>query len=93
VWVDPYQQEANYTNDLQFCGGYLDPVNKTHLPWVRANGEPGTGAAKGFICPAYSMCVELDENVYNNTVSFDNILQSLEMVFVVMGMNGFSDLM
>ncbi|KAK9388500.1 Ion transport protein-domain-containing protein [Lipomyces mesembrius] len=93
VWVDPYQQEANYTNNLQFCGGYLDPVNKTHLPWVRANGEPGTGAAKGFICPAYSLCVELDENVYNNTVSFDNILQSLEMVFVVMGMNGFSDLM
>ncbi|KAK9366277.1 Ion transport protein-domain-containing protein [Lipomyces kononenkoae] len=93
VWVDPYQQEGNYTNNLQFCGGYLDPVNKTHLPWVRANGEPGTTTAKGFICPVYSICVELDENVYSNTVSFDNMLQSLELVFVVMGTNGFSDLM
>ncbi|KAK9235427.1 Ion transport protein-domain-containing protein [Lipomyces kononenkoae] len=93
VWVDPYQQEANYTNNLQFCGGYLDPVDKSHLPWVRANGEPGTTAPKGFICPVYSICVELDENVYSNTVSFDNILQSLELVFVVLGTNGFSDLM
>ncbi|KAK9245660.1 Ion transport protein-domain-containing protein [Lipomyces tetrasporus] len=93
VWIDPAHQESNYTNNLQFCGGYLDPVNKTNLPWVKANGEPGTTSAKGFICPIYSMCVELDENIYDNTVSFDNILQSLELVFVVMGMNGFSDLM
>ena len=33
------------------------------------------------------------DNPYNGTVSFDNILQSLELVFVIMSSNTFSDLM
>ena len=35
----------------------------------------------------------LRENPYNGTLSFDNILQSLEIVFVIMSVNTFSDLM
>jgi hypothetical protein len=33
------------------------------------------------------------ENPYNGTVSFDNVLQSLELIFVIMSSNTFSDLL
>lgn len=50
------------------------------------------GGAKGFICPQNSICLEQD-NPSNGTVSFDNIIQSLELVFVIMSANTWSDLM
>lgn len=53
---------------------------------------PGTTSHKGFLCPQKSLCVE-GQNPYNNTVSFDNVLQSLELVFVIMSSNTFSDLL
>ena len=34
-----------------------------------------------------------DANPYNGTVNFDNVLQSLQMVFVIMSSNTFSDLL
>lgn len=56
------------------------------------DGTPGAKHAKGYICPTNSFCV-VGENPYGNTVSFDNILHSLELVFVVMTSNTFSSLM
>ena len=55
----------------------------------------GSTSAKGFLCPRGSICLQLqpDKLPYNGTVSFDNIFQSLELVFVVMTANTFTDLM
>jgi hypothetical protein len=45
-------------------------------------------------CP-YIVATNLKEgiNPYNGTVSFDNIAQSMELVFVIMSSNTFTDLM
>ncbi|KAF2842438.1 calcium channel-like protein subunit Cch1 [Patellaria atrata CBS 101060] len=76
---------------IGFCGGYLDKEGNK-MPWLKADGQNGTSKHKGFLCPQNSLCVEGD-NPYNGTVSFDNIFQSLELVFVLMSSNTFSDLM
>ena len=79
--------------NLQFCGGHLDAVTQEARPYVLADlVTAGAGDAKGYLCPARSLCVE-GQNPYNNTVSFDNILQSLELVFVIMSSNTFSELL
>ena len=88
----------NYTQDylggngnLQFCGGWLHP-NGSAMPWVSQNGQYGAGDHKGYLCPVGSFCVQGD-NPYNGTVSFDNIANSLELVFVILSTNTFSDIM
>lgn len=91
VWIDP-QNQANFTNDGQFCGGYLENApGLTPRPYIPAPGMP-PGTDKGFLCPKGSMCIE-DQNPYNGTQSFDNILQSLQLVFVIMSSNTYSDLL
>jgi hypothetical protein len=94
VWFEPGNQANSWTNNFQFCGGWLD--NDIHpQPWLKnVSGVliPGADSHKGYICPVNSKCIE-GVNPYNGTVSFDNIFQSLELVFVVMSSNGFSDLM
>lgn len=97
VWVDPEGIQPNFTNngiqtgDPQNCGGYLDSDNIAR-PWKTAFWQDGAPNAKGYLCPQNSFCVE-GENPHNGTVSFDNIFQSLELVFVVMSSNTWSDLM
>lgn len=91
TWVDPLGV-ANWTNEFQLCGGYLDVETGKSLPWVFPNGTAGTEKSKGFICPRGSVCVE-GEALYNGTVSFDNIVNSLELVFVIMSANTFTDIM
>ncbi|KAF2088855.1 calcium channel-like protein subunit Cch1 [Saccharata proteae CBS 121410] len=91
VWVDPAGQQDNYTYDFQFCGGYLDQEYRGQ-PWLDIYGKPGAATHKGYLCPVNSYCVE-SSNPYNGTVSFDNVFQSLELVFVVMTSNTFSDLL
>lgn len=76
--------------NIQFCGGYLNASGPQ--PWLKADLTPGAKNHKGYLCPMNSLCVE-DNNPYNGTVSFDNVLQSLQMVFVIMSSNTFSDLM
>lgn len=85
---------ANYTNGNQNCGGYLlDIPNGLEAgPWMRADGSQLEKNGKGFLCPKGSLCVEAD-NPSNGTVSFDNILQSLELVFVIMSSNTWSTLL
>lgn len=100
VLLNPNSSDAkdnNYTlngpSNLQFCGGYISPFNGSSMPWLKANLiQNGTGKHKGYICPQNSLCVE-GLGPYNGTVSFDNIVQSLELVFVVMSANTFSDIL
>lgn len=91
VWVDPTGRQGNYTNEFQFCGGHLNQ-NSEPAPWVFLDGSRGASAPKGFLCPKNSFCVQGD-NPYNGTVSFDNVIHSLELMFVVMTTNTFSELM
>ena len=91
-------EQSNYTlnyvggnGNEQYCGGWL-AHNGSMMPWLHGNGAWGADKHKGFLCPVGSYCVE-GVNPYNGTISFDNILQSLELVFVVMSTNTFSDIM
>ena len=94
VWVDPTGQQPNYTTNqygtFQFCGGSVD-VDGNRIPWMDVNGIT-SGDKKGYLCPPQSYCVS-DQNPYSGTVSFDNIFQSLELVFVIITSNTFTDLM
>lgn len=82
---DPY-------NTIQFCGGYLNNLTGEAMSWVDGSGTPSSYTPKGYLCPQGSMCIE-GNNPYNGTVSFDNIFMSLELVFVIMSSNTFSDLL
>ena len=62
------------------------------MPWLHANFSNGTDNHKGYLCPKGSLCLEGD-NPYKGTVSFDNVLQSLQLVFVIMSSNTFSDIL
>lgn len=94
VWIDPTNSNNNWTNSFAFCGGYLDPDTYLPRPWVTqlSNGSlvPGTSSHKGYLCPVQSVCLETT-NPYNGSMSFDNIANSLELVFVIMSSNTFSD--
>lgn len=102
VWLDPdapTDLSASFTNEEQFCGGHLDQATGEPLPWVRLGFDKsltnlinGTDKGKGYLCPRGSICLEQD-SPRNATVSFDNIGQSLELVFVVMSANTFSNVM
>ncbi|KAJ5832696.1 Voltage-dependent calcium channel alpha-1 subunit [Penicillium riverlandense] len=95
-WVDPEGQNNFTLNDpynvLQFCGGFLDNTTGEARPWMDAQGLLQNYKPKGYICPRGSVCIE-GQNPYNGTVSFDNIVQSLELVFVIMSSNTFTDLL
>ncbi|GAB7348680.1 hypothetical protein MBLNU459_g7040t3 [Dothideomycetes sp. NU459] len=92
VWIDQANEQDDWTYDFQFCGGYLDS-NYTPQPWLLGDMQtPGAKTHKGYLCPVNSLCVE-GTNPYNGTVSFDNMFQSLELVFVIMTSNTFSDLL
>ncbi|KAK4937603.1 calcium channel protein [Elasticomyces elasticus] len=98
VWVGDDGSGQNYTlniapENIQFCGGYLDAATGFAMPWLKPDGRNGTDSAKGYFCPQGSLCVEGPEGPYNGTVSFDNIVQSLELVFVIISSNTFSDLL
>jgi hypothetical protein len=92
TWIDPADSNNNWTNTFQFCGGYLDTETHNPKPWLKADGTPGATSHKGFLCPEQSVCQE-SQNPYNGTVSYDNIFQSFQLVFVLMTTNTFTDLM
>ena len=96
TWIaPPGSNQQNYTQNqtgnFQFCGGWINESGIAQ-PWLTADGLPGIDTPKGYFCPKGSICIE-GGNPYNDTVSFDNILQSLELVFVIMSANTFSDLL
>lgn len=101
VWRDPMDPNnitASWTNDLVFCGGQLNNDTGQPEPWMLSplgtleDLKPGTRVHKGFICPRGSVCLQ-QGSPYNNTVNFDNLIHSLELVFVIMSANTWSDLM
>ncbi|EWC43991.1 hypothetical protein DRE_01343 [Drechslerella stenobrocha 248] len=92
VWIDPAGIQPNYTQEFQFCGGYLDARNFSEMPYLYPDGTSAGISPKGYICPVNSLCLEA-QNPYAGTVSFDNILQSMELVFVIISSNTFTDLM
>lgn len=97
VWVGDDGTGQNYSlnvapENVQFCGGYLNATGGP-MPWLRGDGSTGAPEAKGYLCPINSLCVENELNPYNGTASFDNIAQSMELVFVIISSNTWSDLM
>ena len=108
VWLDPNDRLNSsgtaYVDDFQFCGGQLNNDTGIAEPWVKslsqdsnpvANLVFGANSPKGYLCPRGSFCLQLPPELlpYNGTLNFDNIAQSLELVFVVMTANTFTDLM
>lgn len=91
-YMDPNNSSNVFidTNNYQFCGAWLDS-NGSPQPYLNQDGS-SSGYIKGYFCPKNSKCVTT-MNPYNNTVSFDNFFQSLELVFVILSMNTFTDLM
>jgi hypothetical protein len=53
----------------------------------------GPDNGKGFLCPKGSLCIEGDENPEEGTLSFDTVLNSIELVFTIMSNNGWSDVL
>lgn len=96
VWINPDGGEDfafNQVPDLvQHCGGYIENGTGAKLPWIHEDGTHGAENPKGYLCPVGSLCVE-GTNPYSNTVSFDNIFHSLQLVFVIMSSNTFTDIM
>ena len=103
VWYEDFEHyRTNQSNNkyvkniapdnIQFCGSHLDSLGQRH-PWVKSDFTKGTDTPKGYTCPYQSLCMEGSSNPYNGTVSFDNVLQSLQLVFVIMSSNTFSDLL
>jgi hypothetical protein len=92
LYTDPMNSSNTFNNTFQFCGGYYEPVTMQRMPWLKPDGTPGAASHKGYLCPPYSVCQELT-NPYNGTLSFDNIANSAEVVFVLMTTNTWSDIM
>lgn len=90
VWTNPDDPSETYINSDLFCGAYLGTDGHPH-PYLDRLGHP-TGYVKGWWCPVNSVC-QSGENPYGGTVSFDNILQSMQAVFVMISVNTFSDTM
>ena len=86
-----------YVQTLDFCGGHIDVETGIEMPYyltLTAGEIPinGSQTHRGYLCPEKSLCVEGD-NPYNGTVNFDNIINSLQLVFVIMSSNTFSDIL
>lgn len=89
-WTNPLNSSETYRNAGQYCGSYIG-LDGLARPYLQRDGTP-SNVIKGFRCPMYSVC-KSGENPYSGTINFDNIFQSMELVFVVMSVNSFSDLM
>ncbi|KAI4263610.1 MAG: hypothetical protein L6R42_001245 [Xanthoria sp. 1 TBL-2021] len=108
VWYDPLSdpftnptvRDNGYALDsasgnMQLCGGYINASTGAAMPWLKASldlNDTGAPTHKGYLCPKNSLCVSR-ENPHNGTVSFDNVVQSLQLVFVIMSSNTFSDIL
>ena len=90
VWTNPDDPSDTYVNSGLYCGSYIG-LNGEPAAYLMRDGL-SSNVIKGYRCPMYSQCISGD-NPYNGTLNFDNILQSLEIVFVIMSANTFTDIM
>ncbi|CAN3374403.1 hypothetical protein DIURU_000718 [Diutina rugosa] len=90
VWTNPDDPSDTWVNSDQCCGSWLAP-NGTSMPYIQRDGSMSE-QRKGFKCPINSQCISGD-NPFNGTLNFDNVLQSAEIVFVVVSANTFTDIM
>ncbi|KAF3939441.1 hypothetical protein ABW19_dt0202920 [Dactylella cylindrospora] len=67
VWIDPTGVQANYTQEFQFCGGYIDANNLSAMPYIYPDGSHAEISPKGYICPVNSLCVEVFVIISSNT--------------------------
>lgn len=91
VWTNPNNSTDTFLNEFQFCGSYLEPITLKRLPYLNEDGS-SSGSIKGFACPVNSVCITR-ENPYNGAISYDDIFKSMELVFVIMSANTFTDIM
>nr|UJH94510.1 Cch1 [Starmerella bombicola] len=87
----------------QNCGSWLEPNTLEVMPYMLLDSSRGTylnqTTSKGYTCPAGSTCVELRAFPPSGSFSsmanqsFDNIFNSLEIVFIMMSNNGFTQIM
>lgn len=89
-WTNPLDSSDTYINTDSYCGSYIDLAGNA-ASYLLRSGE-SSGFIKGYRCPQNSVCRSGD-NPYGGTVNFDNILQSMQMVFVLISVNAFSDIM
>lgn len=89
-WTNPLDSSETYVNSDSFCGSWLGTDGVRH-PYYYRDGLQAP-YVKGFTCPKYSVC-QSGENPNNGTYNFDNILQSMQMVFILMSVNTFSNTM
>ncbi|KAH3671874.1 hypothetical protein OGAPHI_000060 [Ogataea philodendri] len=91
VWTNPDDPTDIFENSMQFCGSYLDSSTNKSKPYIDNLGSAAR-YAKGYTCPKYSKCIAGD-NPYGNTIGFDNIFIAMQMVFVIISANTFTDIM
>lgn len=87
----------------QNCGSWLEPDTLEVMPYMLLDSSQGTYlhqfTKKGYTCPVGSKCVELrafpPSGLFSSLAnkSFDNIFNSLEIVFIMMSSNGFTQIM
>jgi hypothetical protein len=84
---------TTFESETQFCGGFVNDNNTVTFGYFLA-GDGGLvyKIRGGHVCPREMRCQEFN-NPYMDTVSFDNIFQSMELVFVTFSANTFSTLM
>lgn len=89
-WTNPEDPSETYLNSDLYCGSFIGRDGFVRS-FLERDGS-SSGVIKGYRCPMYSVC-QSGENPYGGTVNFDNIFQSMQLVFVIMSANTFTDIM
>lgn len=90
IWYNPDNPMDTYEQTLQFCGGHW--LNGSKHGYLLSDGTPSLLPPKGYICPEQSLCVQ-GTNPFGGSISFDNLFQSMELVFVIISANTFTNQM
>ncbi|ODQ78492.1 hypothetical protein BABINDRAFT_162700 [Babjeviella inositovora NRRL Y-12698] len=94
TWTNPSDSTDTFVNtvNLQFCGSWLSGSGEI-MEYIYEDGTV-SGRYKGFRCPINSKCISYSSSPNSwNYLSFDNIIDSMKMVAVIMTANTFSNIM
>lgn len=90
IWIDPTDPTNRWVSD-QICGSFYNSEGQLSS-YLNEAGAMVNLPPKGYTCPVNSIC-QVQESLYDGTVNFDDIFNAIEIVFVVMSMNTYSDIM